>query len=469
MQNNIYDCVVIGAGMSGLAAAIRLQMFDKKIILLEKHSIPGGLNSYYQRGKRQFDVGLHALTNFAKKEDKSKPLGKLLKQLRIKYDDLKLKEQSHSLIHFPDRILKFDNNFQTLCSEIEKNFPDDFYDFLRLVEEIKIFNEVDLTNKDESAKNRLRKIIKSNDLIEMLIAPLLIYGSAWENDMDFSQFVIMFKSIYLEGFARPDGGVRTIINLLMDKFKSLNGEVRFKTPVIKLEKNTDLFIITLENGETIFSRKVFSSMGYPETMSLVSSDYLANLEIGKLSFTEAIFVTDKKIQDSVTPATIIFYNSQTNYSYQQANGFYDDKSAVVCLTDNFKNSDESSEGIVRVTLMANYELWNSLKIESKEKYLQKKEEVANISLEIIKKILPNFTSQIVFKDVFTPTTITRYTSHFKGTVYGSTTKTRNGKTPVDGLYIIGTDQGFLGIVGSMLSGISMANLYGLMEGGTDAV
>jgi phytoene dehydrogenase-like protein len=469
MQNTIYDCVVIGAGMSGLAAAIRLQMFDKKIILLEKHSIPGGLNSYYQRGKRQFDVGLHALTNFAKKDEKSKPLGKLLKQLRIKYDDLKLKEQSHSLIKFPERVLKFDNNFQTLCSEIEKSFPHDYQDFLSLVEEIKLFNEVDLSNKEESAKDRLRKVIKSNDLIEMLIAPLLIYGSAWENDMDFSQFVIMFKSIYLEGFARPDGGVRTIINLLMDKYKNLNGEIRFKTPVTKIEKNADLFKINLENGETIFSRKVFSSMGLPETMSLVSNEHVTKLEIGKLSFTEAIFVTDKKIDESITPATIIFYNSQNNYSYQQAQSFFDDKSAVVCFTDNFKNSDESNEGIVRVTLMANYELWNSLKIESREKYLQKKEEVAIASLNIIKKILPNFSSQIVFKDVFTPTTITRYTSHFNGTVYGSTTKTRNGKTPVDGLYIIGTDQGFLGIVGSMLSGISMANLYGLMDGGTDAV
>jgi phytoene dehydrogenase-like protein len=455
--------------MSGLAASIRLQMFDKKILLLEKHSIPGGLNSYYQRGKRQFDVGLHALTNFAKKEDKSKPLGKLLKQLRIKYDDLKLKEQSHSLIQFPGKILKFDNNFQTFCSEIEKEFPHDYQDFLKLVDEIKQFNEVNLANKDESAKVRLKSFLKNPDLIEMIIAPLLIYGSAWENDMDFSQFVIMFKSIYLEGFARPDGGVRTIINLLMNKFKELNGDIRFKAAVHKIEKVADHFQLTLENGEKLLCRKVFSSMGYPETMALVSPEYSSKLEIGKLSFTEAIFVTDSKMNETVTPATIIFYNSEKKYSYQEATNFYDEKSAVLCFTDNFKNQDDSAEGIVRVTMMANFNLWNSLKNESRDLYLAKKEEVANASLAIVKKVLPQFSSTIVFKDVFTPTTITRYTSHFNGTVYGSTTKTRNGKTPIDGLYIIGTDQGFLGIVGSMLSGISMANLYGLMEGGADAI
>ena len=63
-----------------------------------------------------------------------------------------------------------------------------------------------------------------------------------------------------------------------------------------------------------------------------------------------------------------------------------------------------------------------------------------------------------------PTTIKKFTSHLNGAVYGSIDKSRDGKTSVEGLYITGTDQGFLGIVGSMLSGISMANLHGLMEG-----
>ena len=44
-----YDAIVIGAGMSGLAAGIRLAMFGKKVCVLEKHTIAGGLNSYYQR------------------------------------------------------------------------------------------------------------------------------------------------------------------------------------------------------------------------------------------------------------------------------------------------------------------------------------------------------------------------------------------------------------------------------------
>ena len=62
-----YDVIVIGSGLSGLAAGIRLAMFDKKVLIIEKHTVVGGLNSYYTRKNRTIDVGLHAMTNYAPK------------------------------------------------------------------------------------------------------------------------------------------------------------------------------------------------------------------------------------------------------------------------------------------------------------------------------------------------------------------------------------------------------------------
>ena len=79
-----YDAIVIGAGLSGLAAGIRIAMFGKKVCLLEKHSIPGGLNSFYQRKGVKIDVGLHALTNFAQKKERGLPLTKILKHKSLK-------------------------------------------------------------------------------------------------------------------------------------------------------------------------------------------------------------------------------------------------------------------------------------------------------------------------------------------------------------------------------------------------
>ena len=78
-----YDVAIIGAGMSGLAAGIRLAHFGKKVCIFERHNAIGGLNSFYSQGGRKFDVGLHALTNFVRPGVKGTPLTKLLRQLRI--------------------------------------------------------------------------------------------------------------------------------------------------------------------------------------------------------------------------------------------------------------------------------------------------------------------------------------------------------------------------------------------------
>ena len=99
----MYDVVIIGAGMSGLAAGIRLAMFDRRVCILERHYAIGGLNSYYRLDGRNYDVGLHAVTNFSPRGAKHGPLARLLRQLRIPWDDFQLAEQHGSSIVFPGR------------------------------------------------------------------------------------------------------------------------------------------------------------------------------------------------------------------------------------------------------------------------------------------------------------------------------------------------------------------------------
>jgi len=60
-------------------------------------------------------------------------------------------------------------------------------------------------------------------------------------------------------------------------------------------------------------------------------------------------------------------------------------------------------------------------------------------------------------------TSSEFICHINGAVYGSPHKIKDGATSVKNLYLCGTDQGFLGSVGSMLSGVSMANVHCLQE------
>src|SRR5829696_456039 len=114
----MYDTLIIGAGFSGLAAAVRLAHYGQKVAVLERHYTIGGLNSFYRLHGRDYDVGLHAVTNFTPKGAKKGPLARLLKQLRFSWDDFALVPQIGSQIAFPGVRLNFGNDVELLAAEI---------------------------------------------------------------------------------------------------------------------------------------------------------------------------------------------------------------------------------------------------------------------------------------------------------------------------------------------------------------
>ena len=459
-----YDAIIIGSGLSGLAAGIRLAMFDKKVCIVEKHTVLGGLNSFYVRKNRTFDVGLHAMTNFTPKGVRNSPLGKLLKQLRFSHDDFRLCQQHMSEIRFPEHILRFTNDFEFFRQEVANQFPKEIDGFNKLVEKILSFDELNLDDKATlGSRPILESFIKNPVLIDMLNCPLMYYGNAREGDMDFYQFVIMFKSIFVEGFAKPVGGMHYILNLLEEKFKQLGGELRMGSAVISInaEKGT-VESVSLENGEQLNAKNVISSMGYVETLNHCSPtlNETEDIEMGRMSFMESLCVVDREPRDLGYDKSIVFFSTQPKFDYKVPDDLIDITSGVLCCSNNFDYPQPMKEGLIRLTNMANFAQWDSL---PRKDYIAAKKHWRNQGLESVFTFFPDFRDNVVFLDSFTPKTIKKYTGHLNGAVYGSPRKIKDGKTPVNNLFICGTDQGFLGIIGATLSGISMANLHVLQK------
>ncbi len=137
------------------------------------------------------------------------------------------------------------------------------------------------------------------------------------------------------------------------------------------------------------------------------------------------------------------------------------ESGVICSPDNFEYGDDKrAMPALRLTNIANYEKWNNC---SSDEYKKKKDEWLAKIIDNAASMVPIKKENIDFTDMFTPTTVRKFTGHINGAVYGSPHKVKDGATSVKNLYICGTDQGFLGIVGSMLSGVSMANVHCLQE------
>ena len=448
-----FDVIVIGAGMSGLAAAIRLAMYDKKVCLLEQHAIAGGLNSYYRRGTRKLDVGLHAMTNYAPAQNRSCPLGKMLKQLRLPREVLRLMPQKQSAIAFPSARLNFNNDPIFFQAEVSRVFPQQAEAFLKLWQALQKISIGDLKSPWASARQFVRQFISEPLLEDMLFCPILYYGSAWEDDMDLQQFAVMFQSIFMEGFCRPEGGIRPLLQWLVDRYKELGGDLRFRCSVAEiLTIDQRVLGVKTAKGEELLAPVVLSSMGRPETEAALDGQPKQS-RAGSLGFVETILMHDTKPCQWGVEDTIVFWSQQDKFNYRQAKDEMDGDSAVICFPNNFERDDQS-EGICRVTRLASYSAWKNL---PQEAYAQAKAKVENSARQLLKSWAPQAIGLETFSDTFTPLTIERFTKHTQGAIYGSPDKSRDGRTDILGLELIGTDQGFLGIVGAMLSGISIAN------------
>lgn len=459
----MYDTIIIGAGMSGLAAGIRLAYYDQRVCILEKHTTIGGLNSFYRMRGRDYDVGLHALTNITPKGTKRGPLARLLKQLRMSRDELQISPQLGSDIVFPGVRLRFSNDFDLLRSEIAREFPEQIDNFERMVAEIVEYDDLDESHQEISAREKLSSLISDPLLIEMFFCPLMFYGSAREHDMDWGQFSIMFRSIFMEGLGRPYAGVRLILKHLVRKFRGLGGELKLRTGVKQLSvEDGRVASVVLESGEEIQGRRILSSAGWPETMRMCDDgEPVSSRNPGRLSFCETIATLDVQPQDLGHRSTITFFNDSPTFSWTKPDEPVDVSSGVICSPNNFDYGDELlDEGTMRITALANFDYWNDL---DEPSYALEKLRWYDRITDSAVRFVPDYRHRVLDTDMFTPTTVVRFTGHDGGAIYGTPDKQIDGRTHLDNLFVCGTDQGFVGIVGSIVSGISMANMHCLRD------
>lgn len=454
----MYDTIIIGAGMSGLAAGIRLAHYDQRVCILERHWAVGGLNSFYRQNGRQYDVGLHAMTNYTPKGARKGPLARLLRQLRMSWDEMALTPQIGSTVAFPGATLDFTNDFAVLESQVAERFPKQIDGFQRMVGELVDYNDLGLGSTSGSAREFVESHISDPLLVEMIFCPLLFYGGARERDMEFGQFCIMFRSIFLEGFARPQTGVRWILKKLVKKFRELGGELRLKTGVQRIDaRNDHVNGVVLDDGTFIEGKHVLSSAGWRETMNLCDTQACdQQMPAGQLSFIETISVLDRRPKDFGHDRTIVFFNDSERFCYEKPDTLIDARSGVACCPTNFAYDDPPADGMVRITTLANYDRWASF---DPQQYKLAKLRAYDETVAAAARFMPDFRGYVIDTDMFTPTTIERFTGHENGAVYGAPNKRYDGCTHLDNLYVCGTDQGMVGIIGSIVSGITIANKY----------
>ena len=450
-----YQLIIIGGGLSGLAAGIRAARFGLKTLILEQHSLPGGLNSYYYRHGFLLETGLHAMTNYAQAGDRHAPLSRLFRQLKLSRKRFTTHQQFSSLIRFPDVSLQFSNDLALLTEEVGHHFPHCRAAFARLVTAVRAYDPF-APAPWRSTRHFLGEIIPDRLLIDMLLLPLMVYGNSEEHDMDLGQFVIMFQALFLEGFFRPHGTMKDFLAMLVEHYKGYDGELRYRAKVESVERQGDRVRgVQLAGCDFISCDTLLSTVGVPGTAALVDWPPQADKYEGRMSFVESISVLPMARKESLAADhTIIFYNSGPTLAYCRPPTAINADWGVICFPENFQDLPATDVFQVRITNAANYHIWRQA---SRQEYQRLKADCEALTFARVSEIIGNYHENRVYHDSFTPLTIERFTAKAQGAVYGSPIKIKDGVTPYSNLFMAGTDQGFLGIVGAMLSGVTIVN------------
>ncbi len=135
------------------------------------------------------------------------------------------------------------------------------------------------------------------------------------------------------------------------------------------------------------------------------------------------------------------------------------RTGVICSPNNYAYDPSEGEldaGYMRLSGLADYERWMSL---DEDRYQREKLRWYDRMTAAAVRYVPDFRRRVIATDLFTPKTVRRFTFHDNGAVLRRTPKTARRCYPSKQSLPMRSDQGFVGIVGAIFSGISIANQH----------
>ncbi|MDD4429457.1 MAG: NAD(P)/FAD-dependent oxidoreductase [Paludibacter sp.] len=96
-----YDVVIVGAGNGGLSAATYLAKEGKKVLVIEKHNLPGGCATSFRRGRFEFEATLHEMCQMGE-GNKPGPVRKMLDDYGLDVEWVAVEESFNSINTDPE-------------------------------------------------------------------------------------------------------------------------------------------------------------------------------------------------------------------------------------------------------------------------------------------------------------------------------------------------------------------------------
>ncbi len=455
-----YDVIVIGAGNGGLAAAATLAEKGKRVIVFEKHNIPGGCGTSFRRGRFEFEVALHQLSSMGTPE-KPGPLREQFRRYGIEseIDWIEIKELFR--VNFPDGAgVAIPADRKRCEAHLAELFPAEKDNILRYFETVYTFcreaaefaaKSAASTGEPGALKKAIMKLgfpklyptlakygLKSTqEVLDEFFTDVklqLSLSAYWcFMGMPPARFPwsILAKctNIYMEDKPFYLRGTSMLMNqALMEAIRRMGGEVRVNCGAKKLllENGAAVGIVD-ENGETYRAKKIISNISPLHTYGALlahdevpeaAREYLKPYTVGISAITCFIGLDCTPEEIGFTTSFTLNYESfDANRDFQDAYKLLPENDPLVatCYTvDDPTISPRGTSVITAGTLKYGAE-WEKL---SPEQYYEMKYEAGRRIVARLEKMYPGFTDHIEEMEIATPLTHMRYLNHPGGAIYG---------------------------------------------------
>lgn len=480
----MYDAVIIGSGLGGLACGAILAKEGYKVCILEKNKQIGGTLQTFVRERVIFDSGVHYVGGL----DKGQNLYQLFQYLGI-LDKLKMRKMDAEFdnVVFEDdpTVYKYAQGYENFIRTLAKDFPEEEEALRKYCTAIKDicskFPLYNLRNGDYFEKvsvleidtqTFLESITANRRLQNVLAGTSLLYAGEPKKTPLYVHALVL--NSYIESSWRFVDGGSQIAKHLAHEIISRGGVIKKHRQVIRLkEEGGTVQYAETSDGEKYHGNLFISNVHPVKTIEMTESDMI------KKAFKTRL----KSLENSISVFYVNVVLKKNRFPYLNHNYYYFDTNDAWAVQDYnddtwprgyamfvaaSSKSEEWADGLSLMTYMRFDEVkkWEhtfntvSNDVSRGEDYEAFKREKAEKLFECVERKFPGFRDCVQSYYVATPLSVRDYIGTDDGSLYGITKDYRepmrtfiSPRTKIPNLLLTGQNLNLHGVLGVTVSAV----------------
>jgi len=468
-----YDVIIIGAGVGGLFSAYQLTKDGKKVLLIDKQSVPGGVATTFTRKGFTFESSIHCVDAMGTDGEVRQYLREYGLDARVEFIPIK----NFGRLIYPDHDFIVHSGRDAFLESLRKAFPleqknlkrlfihfDKFFlhfsryrdsavptwlELLLMPFLCPLVMKASCMTADEFMRGYLR-----DTKLQAMLSDIWRYIGLPPKRVSAFYFLMLLGGYYYQPTAHIKGGFMKLFEVMVEEIRMAGSEVLLNTEVTAIIMRHGVAeSVQTATGDVFSASAVISNVNPITTLTGLIDDAgirkAYSLKLAQLEKSPSAVQVYLGLSKHPRDLGMVSHRYSINTSYEHEESFkrcYDGDYETCCieLTSHSQLDPTlapSGKGSLVIMTYDVYEHWAGLE---RNDYLKKKEEVAQILIRRVEKYLPGLTAAIELKEVATPLTMQRYSGSPEGSLYGfAQTVSQAGlhrlkqKTAVQGLYLVG--------------------------------